>query len=127
MIGVVGGGQLAKLLVAAGKQRAVNVVVQTTSKSDPAAVVASEVVLSDPTNVEGTKLLAKKCRSITFENEWVDISSLMTLQNEGVSFFDWIEKHYDPTIIESKFKTSRFANYFVKWIDKHKIIVQTIN
>tara|TARA_B100000674_G_C37800732_1_gene896318 strand:- start:430 stop:1101 length:672 start_codon:yes stop_codon:yes gene_type:complete len=34
-------------------------------------------------------------------------------QNEGVSFFDWIEKHYDPTTIESKFKTSRFANYFV--------------
>ncbi len=91
MIGVVGGGQLAKLLVTAGKKRAVDVVVQTISKSDPAAVVASEVVLSDPTNVEGTKLLAEKCRSITFENEWVDIASLMTLQNQGVSFFPKIE------------------------------------
>ena len=63
MIGVVGVGQLAKLLVTAGKKRDVDVVVQTISKSDPAAVVASEVVLSDPKNVEGTKLLAKKCRS----------------------------------------------------------------
>ena len=86
MIGVVGGGQLAMLLVEAGKRRDVDVVVQTSAKTDPAAKKTKLVVLKDPTNAEGTKLLAEKSRLITFENEWVDIPSLLSLQDNGVSF-----------------------------------------
>ena len=86
MIGVVGGGQLAMLLVEAAKKRDVDVVVQTAAKTDPAAKKTKQVVLNDATNAEGTKLLADKSRSITFENEWVDIPSLLSLQNNGVSF-----------------------------------------
>jgi len=86
MIGVVGGGQLAMLLVEAGKKRDVDVVVQTAAKTDPAAKKTNQVILHDPTNPVGTKLLAEKSRLITFENEWVDIPSLLSLQNNGVSF-----------------------------------------
>lgn len=86
MIGVVGGGQLAMLLVEAGKKRDVDVIVQTGAKTDPAAKITNQVVLHNPTNAEGTKLLAEKSRMITFENEWVDIPSLLSLQNNGVSF-----------------------------------------
>ncbi len=86
MIGVVGGGQLAMLLIEAGKKRNVDVVVQTASKTDPAAKKTNQLVLHDPTNPVGTKLLAEKTRLITFENEWVDISSLLSLENNGVSF-----------------------------------------
>ena len=86
MIGVVGGGQLAMLLVEAGKKRDVDVVVQTGAKTDPAAKKTNQVVFLNPTNAEGTKLLAEKTRLITFENEWIDIPSLLSLQNNGVSF-----------------------------------------
>ena len=86
MIGVVGGGQLAMLLIEAGKKRNVDVVVQTAAKTDPAAKKTNQLVLHDPTNPLGTKLLAEKTRLITFENEWVDISSLLSLENNGVSF-----------------------------------------
>jgi len=86
MIGVVGGGQLAMLLVEAGKKRDVDVVVQTAAKTDPAAKKTNQVILHDPTNPVGTKLLAEKSSLITFENEWVDISSLLSLENNGVSF-----------------------------------------
>ena len=86
MIGVVGGGQLAMLLVEAGKKRDVDVIVQTGAKTDPAAKKTNQVVLHNPTNAEGTKLLAEKSRMITFENEWIDIPSLLSLQNNGVSF-----------------------------------------
>ncbi len=86
MIGVVGGGQLAMLLVEAGKKRDVDVVVQTTAKTDPAAKKTNQVILHDPTNPVGTKLLAEKSPLITFENEWIDIPSLLSLQNSGVSF-----------------------------------------
>ena len=87
MIGVVGGGQLAMLLVEAGKKRDIDVVVQTAAKTDPAAKKTKLVILNDSTDVEGTKLLAEKSRLITFENEWVDITGLIPLQNNGVSFF----------------------------------------
>ena len=86
MIGVVGGGQLAMLLVEAGKRRDVDVVVQTGANTDPAAKKTKQVVLNDPTNPNGTKLLAEKTRLITFENEWIDIPSLVSLENNGVSF-----------------------------------------
>ncbi len=86
MIGVVGGGQLAMLLVEAGKKRDIDVIVQTGAKTDPAAKKTNQVVLHHPTNAEGTKVLAEKSRMITFENEWVDIPSLLSLQNNGVSF-----------------------------------------
>ena len=86
MIGVVGGGQLAMLLIEAGKKRNVDVVVQTAAKTDPAAKKTNQVILSDPTNPLGTKLLSEKSRFITFENEWVDITSLSSLQNNGFSF-----------------------------------------
>ena len=86
MIGVVGGGQLAMLLVEAGKKRAVEVVVQTAAETDPAAKKAKQIILDDPTNAIGTKLLSEKSRLITFENEWIDIPSLLSLSNDGVSF-----------------------------------------
>ena len=86
MIGVVGGGQLAMLLIEAGKKRDIDVVVQTSAKTDPAAKKTNQVILHDPTNPVGTKLLAEKTSLITFENEWVDISSLLSLENNGVSF-----------------------------------------
>ena len=86
MIGVVGGGQLAMLLIEAGKKRNVDVVVQTAAKTDPAAKKTNQVILHDPKNSLGTKFLAEKTRLITFENEWVDISSLLSLENNGVSF-----------------------------------------
>ena len=86
MIGVVGGGQLAMLLIEAGKKRDIDVVVQTAAKTDPAAKKTNQVILYDPTNPVGTKLLAEKTSLITFENEWVDISSLLSLENNGVSF-----------------------------------------
>ncbi len=86
MIGVVGGGQLAMLLVEAGKKRDVDVIVQTGANTDPAAKKTNQVILHNPTNAEGTKLLAEKSRMITFENEWIDIPSLLSLQNNGVSF-----------------------------------------
>ena len=86
MIGVVGGGQLAMLLVEAGKKRDVDVVVQTGRDTDPAAKKTKQIILHDPTNAKGTKLLSEKTRSITFENEWVDIPSLVSLENNGVTF-----------------------------------------
>ena len=86
-IGVVGGGQLAQMLVMAAKKKHVKISVQTSSENDPAARDASRVVLLGPQSIDGTKQLAKFCNSITFENEWVNIDSLISLEAEGTKFF----------------------------------------
>ena len=48
MIGVVGGGQLARMLVQAASARSIPIAVQTTSAGDPAAEAADRVVEADP-------------------------------------------------------------------------------
>ena len=86
MIGVVGGGQLARMLVQAANDRAIPVSVQTTSPDDPAAELAQRLVTADPRDVAGTRQLVEGCSGITFENEWINIDALMPLEQQGVLF-----------------------------------------
>ena len=85
-IGGVGGGQLAQMLANAGRDLGVQVVVQTGSEFDPAISSAGDVIYADTEDLDGTKQLAQKCRSVTFENEWVDIEGLSILEDSGVVF-----------------------------------------
>lgn len=86
MIGVVGGGQLARMLVQAAAERQVPIAVQTSKPADPAAGLASRFVAADPTDVAGTRELVVGCDGITFENEWVNIDALLPLEQQGVRF-----------------------------------------
>ncbi len=86
MIGVVGGGQLARMLVQAAAQRDVPIAVQTSDAADPAAGLASRLVAADPRDVAGTRELVVGCDGITFENEWVNIDALLPLEQQGVRF-----------------------------------------
>ena len=85
-IGVVGGGQLARMLVEAALQRQVDVVVQTGSVDDPAGRIAASVVEADPVDASATQQLLGRCSGITFENEWVNIEALMALERKGARF-----------------------------------------
>lgn len=85
-IGVVGGGQLAQMLVQAANLRHVSVIVQSGSADDPAVDGATRHVVADPVDVEGTKKLVQDCQCITFENEWVNIDALIPLAQQGVKF-----------------------------------------
>ena len=86
MIGVVGGGQLARMLVQAASARSIPIAVQTSSASDPAADAAARIVEADPRDVAGTRELVEGCEGITFENEWVNIDALIPLEQQGVRF-----------------------------------------
>ena len=85
-IGVVGGGQLARMLVDAARLRGVDVLVQTPSTSDPAAQLANDVVSADPVDAKATAAFLGRCRGITFENEWVSIDGLGALERKGARF-----------------------------------------
>ena len=86
VVGVVGGGQLAQMLVDAATKREVVIIVQTGSMDDPAASRAAHLVKSKTNDISGTRKLAEKCDSLTFENEWVDVDALAQLEKDGARF-----------------------------------------
>ena len=85
-IGVVGGGQLAWMLAAAGQQLGIAVHVQCPGEADPAVPLASSVVRAGVRDAAATAELAGRCQAITFENEWLDLEALAPLAAAGVRF-----------------------------------------
>ena len=81
-IGIIGGGQLALMLVEAAKERDIKVCIQTKSNDDPAALKADKVINADPLQIKGNKTLIKNCEKVIFENEWVKIEKLKQLGSE---------------------------------------------
>ena len=109
MIGVVGGGQLAMLLVEAGKKRDVDVVVQTASKTDPAAKKTKHVVLNDSTNAKGTKLLGVK--AVLAESfERIHRSNLVGMGVLPLQILDKFEEKYQ-FIGEEVLYLGKFRDY----------------
>jgi 5-(carboxyamino)imidazole ribonucleotide synthase len=78
-VGVIGGGQLAWMLSAAAEKLAIQLVIQTPTATDPAASIASQLILADVEDVAGTRSLAQVCDVVTFENEFVDLVALQDL------------------------------------------------
>jgi phosphoribosylaminoimidazole carboxylase, PurK protein len=85
-VGVVGGGQLAWMMGAAARRLGIELVVQTPHATDPATVIAADTVLAAIDDVNATAVLADRCDVITFENEFVDLDGLQTLEAKGVLF-----------------------------------------
>lgn len=85
-VGVVGGGQLAWMMGAAASRLGIELVVQTPHATDPATVIAADPVLAAVDDVNATAELADRCDVITFENEFVDLDGLRTLEKQGVLF-----------------------------------------
>tara|TARA_Y100001933_G_scaffold140529_1_gene139392 strand:- start:2712 stop:3902 length:1191 start_codon:yes stop_codon:yes gene_type:complete len=82
-LGIIGGGQLALMLVEAAKKRDIKVCVQTKSASDPGSLKADLVIEADPLQVRGNKTLIKECEKIIFENEWIRIDKLKELASDN--------------------------------------------
>jgi 5-(carboxyamino)imidazole ribonucleotide synthase len=85
-IGIVGGGQLAWMLAIEAQKLGVELHVQTPNPQDPAARIASSVVLGRLEDGEATRELARRAPRISFENEWVPLAELVSLENEGLTF-----------------------------------------
>ena len=86
MIGVIGGGQLAQMLIDAAQRRGIPVAVQTGSTQDPAASEAERIVIADPKDALATRHLISDCDGVTFENEWINVDALLPLEHQGFRF-----------------------------------------
>ena len=85
-VGVVGGGQLAAMMGDAASALGIELVVQTPDATDPAVSVAAGTILAAIDDVLATAQLANECDVITFENEFVDLDGLRSLEQKNVLF-----------------------------------------
>jgi 5-(carboxyamino)imidazole ribonucleotide synthase len=85
-VGVIGGGQLAWMMGNAAAKLGVKLIIQTPNANDPAAKVAADIVLASIDDAVATAELANRCEAITFENEFINLEALSTLEKQGVIF-----------------------------------------
>ncbi len=83
-VGVVGAGQLARMMGEAARDAGVWVVVLAHDEDDAAVATCDEVVLGEPDDEHALRALAARCDVVTFYHELVDLATLATLERDGV-------------------------------------------
>ncbi|HUR74970.1 MAG TPA: 5-(carboxyamino)imidazole ribonucleotide synthase [Sporichthya sp.] len=84
VVGMVGGGQLARMTAQAAIALDVRLRVLARSPEESAAQVAAEVVLGDHDDLDTLRRFAAGCDALTFDHEHVPTEHLATLESEGV-------------------------------------------
>ncbi|MEM6449596.1 MAG: 5-(carboxyamino)imidazole ribonucleotide synthase [Cyanobacteria bacterium P01_D01_bin.105] len=90
-IGVIGGGQLAWMMATGAEALGLELYIQTPNAEDPACTIASQVFLGAVDDAAITAEMANSCDVITFENEFIDLDALRSLEKSGVVFYPQLD------------------------------------
>lgn len=85
-VGVIGAGQLARMMVAPASALGINLLLFAQSAADSAAQINNHVV-GDYTDLEALKSFAARCDVITFEHELVPLPVIKGLEVAGVRVY----------------------------------------
>lgn len=86
-IGIIGGGQLGRMLVLDAKRMGYNVIVFDQKPNSPAGQVADEQITAVYGDLTALRNLAQKTDVITYEFEHIDVELLNILENEGYTIY----------------------------------------
>lgn len=84
VVGMVGAGQLARMTHQAAIALGLSLRVLATSRRDPAALVAADVVLGEPTDPVALREFVRGCHAVTYDHENVPAEHLRALAGSGV-------------------------------------------
>src|SRR5215510_12500958 len=84
VVGMVGGGQLARMTHQAAIALGQSLRVLATSPDDGAALVAADTVIGHHTDIDALRRFAKGCDVVTFDHEHVPPEHVATLAADGV-------------------------------------------
>src|SRR3954463_15334092 len=87
VVGMVGGGQLARMTHQAAIALGQSLRVLAESPDDSAALVAADVRIGTHTDLAALREFAKGCDAVTFDHEHVPGEHIRALQAEGVKVF----------------------------------------
>jgi len=85
VVGMVGGGQLARMTHQAAIALGQSLRVLATSPDDGAALVAADTVIGQHTDLEALRRFAKGCDVVTFDHEHVPGDHIRALEADGVT------------------------------------------
>jgi 5-(carboxyamino)imidazole ribonucleotide synthase len=86
-LGIIGGGQLARMTALAARPLGVEVVLLEKDPHSPAARLLPDCVVGDWTDRDTLRKFADRCDVITLENEFVDAAALEFLERAGHEVF----------------------------------------
>lgn len=86
-IGIVGGGQLGRMLVLEAKRMGYNLIVLDPKPNSPAGQVADEQIIADFTDIIALRELSAKTDVITYEFEHIDVESLSLIEKHGYKIY----------------------------------------
>jgi len=87
VVGMVGGGQLARMTHQAAISLGQSLRVLSVSADDSAALVATDVWIGEHTDLAALRDFAKGCEAVTFDHEHVPTAHIEALEAEGVKIF----------------------------------------
>jgi 5-(carboxyamino)imidazole ribonucleotide synthase len=87
VVGMVGGGQLARMTHQAAIALGQSLRVLAESPDDSAALVAADVRIGSHTDLAALREFAKGCEAVTFDHEHVPTEHIATLAAEGVAIY----------------------------------------
>jgi 5-(carboxyamino)imidazole ribonucleotide synthase len=104
-LGILGGGQLGRMLLAETQKFDIHTAVLESNKNAPCAAICNEFVIGDLLDFEAVYNFGKKVDLLTIEIENINLDALDRLEAEGVKIFP---KPKDLRIIQSKARQKKF-------------------
>ena len=86
-LGIIGGGQLGKMLIAECNKMNITTFVLDSSENSPCKNICSQFYLGDINDYETVLNFGKKCDIITFEIEHINLDSLIELEKLGKNVY----------------------------------------
>lgn len=84
-LGILGGGQLAKMTAQAATVLGVDVVIFARSEDEPALAVTGQAIIGDWQDEATLRSFAERCDVVTLESEFVEVSVIQRLAAMGVT------------------------------------------
>ena len=82
-IGIIGAGQLARMMIEAASPLNINIRLLAASPEDSAALISKNVHLGSPNNERDVRNFAEHCDVVTFDHELVNLDIIRILEKGG--------------------------------------------
>ncbi len=105
LLGILGGGQLARMSAEAASRLGVEVAILEKEAHSPAGRIAAREVVGGWLDLDRLAELAEGTLAVTLENEFVDIAALEWLEARGVAVYP---SAHTLALIQDKFEQKRF-------------------
>ncbi len=103
-IGIIGGGQLGKMMILDAKRYGYYIVTLDPIKDCPSHAISDEHIIADFDDVDAIRVLANKVDVITYEFEHIHVAILKELEKEGHAIYPTPES---LAIIQNKFSQKK--------------------